>query len=142
MIAASILAAFCFILVFLLIWRRQRRCGSAKITRKKRIQWLYWMRPRVFLTRHEYVEALEADIVGKHIIKRRNSTYVKLPLCKVRCFCKKLYNVSYLFNCSTGSKPILSKLVRFPIKNQKTLLKVIDRVFIKNFTNSPFVVVR
>jgi hypothetical protein len=64
--------------------RRYRK--TRKITRRgtgKRAQWLYWLPPRIFLTRHEYQRAIEAKTVGEGIIKRRNSTYKTLPLCQV-----------------------------------------------------------
>jgi hypothetical protein len=52
----------------------------------RRAQWLYWVPPCIFLMRHEYQWAMEAKTVGEGIIERRNSTYQKLPLCKVLKF--------------------------------------------------------
>jgi hypothetical protein len=58
---------------------------------KRRAQWLYWIPPRIFLTRHEYQRAMDAKTVGEGVITKRNSTYNRLPLCQVLKFrCLKL----------------------------------------------------
>ena len=54
---------------------------------KRRAQWLYWIPPRIFLTRHEYQRAMDAKTVGEGVITKRNSTYNRLPLCQVLKFC-------------------------------------------------------
>ena len=57
---------------------------------KRRAQWLYWIPPRIFLTRHEYQRAMDAKTVGEGVITKRNSTYNRLPLCQVLKFrCSK-----------------------------------------------------
>ena len=64
---------------------RRTRTITPRGTRR-RAQWIYWLPPRIFLTRHEYQRAMEAKTVGEGIIERRNSTYQKLPLCQVLKF--------------------------------------------------------
>ncbi len=74
-----------------------------------RARWIYWLPPRIFLTRHEYQRAMEAKTVGEGIITRRNSTYNKLPLCQVFKFDVKIVMLKNepskfiflkFFNCS------------------------------------------
>jgi hypothetical protein len=70
-------------------YRRTKNITPRGTTR--RAQWLYWIPPRIFLTRHEYQQALDAKTVGEGVITRRNSTFNKLPLCKVLEFrCLKI----------------------------------------------------
>jgi len=67
--------------------RKYRRSRTITPRGTKRCaQWVYWLPPGIFLTRHEYQQAMEAKTVGEGIIERRNSTYMKLPLCQVLKF--------------------------------------------------------
>ncbi len=69
-------------------YRRTKNITPRGTTR--RAWWLYWIPPRIFLTRHEYQRAMDAKTVGEGVITRRNSTYNRLPLCQVLKFrCKK-----------------------------------------------------
>jgi hypothetical protein len=68
------------------IYHYQKRHRTLKIAprgTRNRAQWIYWIPPKIFLTRHEYQRAMEAKTVRQGVIERRNSTYAKLPLCKV-----------------------------------------------------------
>jgi len=69
-------------------YRRTKNITPRGTTRRAR--WIYWLPPRIFLTRHEYQRAMEAKTVGEGVITRRNCTFSKLPLCQVLKFDVKI----------------------------------------------------
>jgi hypothetical protein len=71
----------CSCIIHIRKYRRTKTLTPRGTTRRAR--WIYWLPPRIFLTRHEYQRAMEAKTMGEGIITRRNSTYNKLPLCQV-----------------------------------------------------------
>jgi hypothetical protein len=69
--------------------RNGRRLELTEPDRKKKIpraKLLYYRGPRFYLTRHEYTEAKNAELVGRRTIERRKPTGITMPLCEVRVF--------------------------------------------------------
>jgi hypothetical protein len=69
--------------------RNSRRLELTEPDRKKKIpraKLLYYRGPRFYLTRHEYTEAKNAELVGRRTIERRKPTGITMPLCEVRVF--------------------------------------------------------
>ena len=67
--------------------RNSRRLELTEPDRKKKIpraKLLYYRGPRFYLTRHEYTEAKNAELVGRRTIERRKPTGITMPLCEVR----------------------------------------------------------
>jgi hypothetical protein len=70
--------------------RNSRRLELTEPDRKKKIpraKLLYYRGPRFYLTRHEYTEAKNAELVGRRTIERRKPTGITMPLCEVRILC-------------------------------------------------------
>jgi hypothetical protein len=66
-----------------------RNSRQLDLTRKKKVsraKLLYYRGPGFYLTRHEYTEAKNAELVGRRTIERRKATGITMPLCEVRVF--------------------------------------------------------
>jgi hypothetical protein len=103
------LLLFTFSVTACCVYFDRRRHGATRITsrgNRKRVQWIYWIPPQIHFTRHEYQRAIEARAVGERIIENRNSTYAKLPLCKVKFLPFSLRK--YLRTSECNSKPGLT----------------------------------
>jgi hypothetical protein len=83
--------------------------------RKKKVtqaKLLYFRGPSVYLTRHEYLEAKNAEQVGQRKIERRKPTGITMPLCEVRVFIfTKIPSLTVQFG--TGYIRYCSKLTQF-----------------------------
>jgi hypothetical protein len=69
--------------------RHSNRLDLTRPDRKKKVpraKLLYFRSPRFYLTRHEYTEAKNAELVGRWTIERRKPTGITMPLCEVRVF--------------------------------------------------------
>jgi hypothetical protein len=66
--------------------RNSRQLDLTRPNRKKKVpraRLLYYRGPRFYLTRHEYTEAKNAELVGRRTIERRKATGITMPLCEV-----------------------------------------------------------
>jgi hypothetical protein len=76
------LALFLFCLLLTIYLIRRRRTGRYRPNRRRR--YVYWIKPKFFLTRHEYEASKRAYEEGLRTIERRKSTGIALPLVTVR----------------------------------------------------------
>jgi hypothetical protein len=95
-----------------------RNCRQLELTepdQKKKIpraKLLYYRGPRFYLTRHEYTEAKNAELVGRRTIERRKPTGITMPLCEVRVFILP-FSLFKSFNLVFGYIRYCSKLTQF-----------------------------
>jgi hypothetical protein len=69
--------------------RNSNQLDLTRPDRKKKVpraKLLYYRGPRFYLTRHEYTEAKNAELVGRRAIERRKAMGITMPLCEVRVF--------------------------------------------------------